>query len=179
MDHLFPSDLSVPTDDTLMRSLLPILLPVTILAACAVPPPAPTPRPPAKVVVAAPTGLTAADALDVLARVASLSADQQRTERARLDDARTLAPAGQFQLALLLGREEDPAALERGIKLLGAIDAEGPRVQALIDLAKNLLKAQLDAARQNARAQDLQTRIDQIKALEKSLQQRDAAPKPR
>ncbi len=160
-----------------MRLLLPAFLSTLALGACAVPPVAS--KPPVKVAAAASSGLSASDALDVLARVAALSAEQQRIELARLDDERTSSAAAQFRLALLLGREDDPAALERGLKLLGTIDADGARAQAVLDLAKTALKAQLDAHRQAARAQELQERIDQIKALEKSLQQRDAAPKPR
>lgn len=159
-----------------MHLRLPILLSLA-LGACAVPPPAQ--KPPVKVATPASAGLTAGEALDTLTRIASLGADQQRAELARLDDERTLSPAAQFRFALLLGRDDDPAVMERGLKLLGTIDADGARAQAVLDLAKTALKAQIEARRQGARAQELQERIDQIKALEKSLQQRDAAPKPR
>lgn len=160
-----------------MRFHLPTLLAALSLGACALPPT--TPRPPVKVAAPAHTGLTVADALDILARVATLPTEQRRSERARLEDERSLGPAGQFRLALLLGYEDDPAAQERGLKLLGNVDADGTRVQALLDLAKDACRARIDAQRHAARAQELQDRIDQIKVLEKSLQQRDATPKPR
>jgi len=182
LDHLFPSDLSLPADDRLMPRHLSLLVLCFALGACAVPPAAPKPparTAPAEPPAAAPAGLGANDALDILARVAALSPEQQRAELARQDDDRPPGPAAQFRLALLLGRDENPAALERGLKLLGQIPADGPRAQTVLDLAKSALKAQLEARRQAARAQELQTRIDQLKALEKSLQQRDDAPKPR
>jgi hypothetical protein len=182
LDHLFPSDLSLHTDDRLMRLLTPLLLFCTALSACAPLTPV-APKPPAKsqaAPVVASAGLGTDEALDTLARINTLSAEQQRAELARLDGERPPAAiAAQFRLALLLGRDDDPAAVERGLKLLGTIEADGSRAQAVLDLAKSALRAQLDARRNAARAQELQTRIDQIKALEKSLQQRDAAPKPR
>lgn len=167
-----------------MRFLLPTLLSVFVLGACALPPAEPRTPPveskaPPRVVVPAPSGLVTTDALDILARVSALSAEQLRAELARADGERAATSAAQFRLALLLGREDDAAAQERALKLLGTIDADGPRAQAVIDLARTALRAQLEARRQAARAQELQERIEQIKALEKSLQQRDAAPKPR
>lgn len=165
------------SDNRLMRPFLPTFFLALSLGACALPPNAV--RPPAKIAAPAATDLSATDALDALVRIAALGPEQQRAERARLDDERSPGPAAQFRLALLLGHEDDPAALERALKILGAIEADGPRAQALLDLAKSALKAQLDAQKQAARALELQERIEQIKALEKSLQQRDAAPKPR
>ena len=150
------------------------------LGACALPPPKPPARTaPAEPPAAAPSGLVVTDARDILARVAALGSEQQRAELARLDDDRALGPGAQFRLALLLGRDENPVAIERGLKLLGQIPADGARAQTVLELAKSALRAQLEARRQAARAQELQTRIDQLKALEKSLQQRDDAPKPR
>ncbi|MEW6119049.1 MAG: hypothetical protein AB1593_03040 [Pseudomonadota bacterium] len=175
MGHLLPSELSLPADDRLMRPLFPACALCLALAACAVP--QVPPKPPLRTTAATPTTeLDANDALDAVARIAAWNTEQQRAERARLDDGRSLTPAARFRLALLLGREDDPAALERALKVLAAIEPEGPRAQAVLDLARNALRAQLDALRQAARAQELQMRIEQIKALEKSLQQRDDVP---
>jgi len=48
------------------------------------------------------------------------------------------------------------------------------RAQPLIDLMKKSLRARIELKQQTARAQELQDKLDQIKALEKSLQQRNA-----
>lgn len=165
-----------------MQIHLMTVLACTLLTACTLPPtPASAPVPvPVPTTTRAPAGLQGADALDELARLAAQPADAQRAERSRLDGGERLATARlQFRLALLLGRDDDPASQERALKLLGTIDTSDPRAQALIDLARTALKAQLDARRQASRTQELQARIDQLKALEKSLQQRDDAPKPR
>jgi hypothetical protein len=112
--------------------------------------------------------------LDVLASLpAGQTAEHQRAEIARLDSERSSSVTARFKLALLLGRADEPAEIERGLKILSALEGDGKAAQALIDLAAGKLRARLDAQRQHARASALQQRIEQIKALEKSLQQRD------
>ena len=160
-----------------MRSFLTPLLTCALLGACTLPPAPAIEQSPAQ--TRTQTSLDSAEALDELVRLGSQSADAQRAERARLDGERPGSARLQFRFALLLGRDDDPAAQERALKLLGTIDTNDARTQALIDLTKASLKAQLDARRQSSRAQELQARIEQLKALEKSLQQRDDAPKPR
>lgn len=160
-----------------MQSPLPALFTCVLLSACTLPPaPAAVPGPGP---IRSEKALDSSDALDELVRLDSQSVDAQRMERNRLDGERLTSTRLQFRLALLLGRDEDPVSQERALKLLGAIDTSDARAKALVDLTKAGLKAQLDARRQAGRAQELQARIEQLKALEKSLQQRDDAPKPR
>ncbi len=160
-----------------MTTRLIALFACALLSACTLPPsPAPDPAP---TVSRASTSLDSDDALDELARLAVQSADAQRAERNRLEGERLVSARLQFRFALLLGRDDDAASQERALKLLGTLDTRDARAQALVDLARTSLKAQLDARRQTSRTQELQTRIDQLKALEKSLQQRDDTPKPR
>jgi Skp family chaperone for outer membrane proteins len=108
-----------------------------------------------------------------LARVAALSPEQRRRELAGLDGARRLDDARRFQLAALLEREDSVDALERSLKTLGAMSDLDARTQALVELMKRSLKARIELKQQTARAQELQDKLEQIKALEKSLQQRN------
>jgi len=112
--------------------------------------------------------------LGELARVASLSAEQRRRELATLEGSR-LDDARRFQLAALLEREDSPEALERGLRALNALDPPDARAQALVELMKRSLRTRIEHRQQTARAQELQDRLDQIKTLEKSLQQRTPA----
>jgi len=150
---------------TLKSVLLAGLL---LLSACAAPP-APE-RPPFRAVRAEPGG--AAALLGELARVAALSAEQRRRELAELEGERRHDDARRFQLAALLEREDGVEALERSLKILGTLSEADPRAQALLDLMKKSLKARIELRQQTARAQELQDKLEQIKALEKSLQQR-------
>ncbi|MHB1185964.1 hypothetical protein [Thiobacillus sp.] len=135
------------------------------LNACALPPEYPALLNP---------GETSAPALlGELARVSTLSAEQRRRELAGLESARRLDDARRFQLAALLEREDSVDALERSLKILGALTDQDARTQVLIDLMKKSLKARIELKQQTARAQELQDKLDQIKALEKSLQQRN------
>lgn len=155
---------------TCKSALLAALL--LTLGACTPPliPERPAPRP-------SPPESSASAQLGELARVATLSAEQRRRELAELEGERRLDDAKRFQLAALLEREDSVEALERGLKNLNAIAEADSRTQPLIDLLKKSLKARIDLKQQTARAQELQDRLEQIKALEKSLQQRNAAPK--
>ena len=135
------------------------------LGACALPPEYPAFLSP---------GETGAPALlGELARVASLTPEQRRRELAGLEGERRLDDARRFQLAALLEREDSADALERSLKTLNAMSDLDARTQALVDLMKKSLKARIEFRQQTARAQELQDKLDQIKALEKSLQQRN------
>jgi hypothetical protein len=111
--------------------------------------------------------------LGELARVATLSAEQRRREVAELDGMRRLDQAKRFQLAALLEREDGVESLERSLKLLNALAEGDARTQALVEMMKKSLKARIELKQQTARAQELQDKLDQIKVLEKSLQQRN------
>jgi len=113
--------------------------------------------------------------LSELARVATLSGEQRRRELAGLEGERRLDDARRFQLAALLEREDSAEALERSLKTLGAISEVDARTQAVLDLMKKSLKARIELKQQTVRAQELQEKLDQIKALEKTLQQRNGA----
>ncbi len=150
---------------TLQSGLLAGLL-LTTLSACTLPPESPVHRP--RPVEAAPSTL-----IGELARVSALSAEQRRRELAELENAR-LNDARRFQLAALLERDDSIEALERSLKTLAAIGDDDTRSQALIELMKKSLKARIENKQLAARNAELQDKLEQIKALEKSLQQRNA-----
>jgi hypothetical protein len=112
-----------------------------------------------------------------LARVAALTPEQRRRELAALDAERRLDDARRFQQAALLEREDSVDAHERALKSLAAIDDVTPRARAVIDLLKRGLRARIELRQQSAQAQVLQEKLDQIKALEKSLQQHNVPTK--
>ena len=143
------------------------------LRAC-VPPPAPGQ---AAVPISRFSGLGAPALLNELSRVATLSPEQRRRELATLDAERRLDNSRRFQLAALLEREDSAEALERSLKNLATIDDVDARAQTLLDLMKRSLTARIELKQQTARAQELQDKLDQIKALEKTLQQRSTLPK--
>ena len=143
------------------------------LSAC-VPPPAPGQ---AAVPISRFSGLGAPALLNELSRVATLSPEQRRRELATLDAERRLDNSRRFQLAALLEREDSAEALERSLKNLATIDDVDARAQTLLDLMKRSLTARIELKQQTARAQELQDKLDQIKALEKTLQQRSTLPK--
>lgn len=109
-----------------------------------------------------------------LSRVGSLSAEQRRRELAALEGSR-LDDARRFQLAALLERDDSPDAPERGLRALNALDPADARAQALVEMMKRTLRARIELKQQTARAQELHDKLDQIKTLEKSLQQRPPA----
>jgi len=142
------------------------------LGACsALPPPErPAPR--------SPPSMPATSALlSELARVATLSPEQRRRELVDLENGRRLDDARRFQLTALLEREDSVDACERGLKALATMDEDDSRTQALVELLKRSLKARIELKQQTARADELQDKLDQIKALEKSLQQRSTPSK--
>lgn len=112
-----------------------------------------------------------------LARVAALAPEQRRHELVALDAERRVDDGKRFQYAALLEREEGIEAFERALKSLGAIDAATPRARAVIELMKRALRARIELRQQSAQAQVLQEKLDQIKALEKSLQQHSTPPR--
>lgn len=111
--------------------------------------------------------------LGELARVAALSPDQRRREQAELEGMRRLDATRRFQLAALLEREDSTESLERSLKILNSLAERDARTQALLEWMKKSLRARIESRQQAARAQELQEKLDQIKALEKSLQQRN------
>lgn len=162
----------------------PLLLACLLLTlnACVVPPlPGPTPTPTTKTPTPAPVSrlsrLSASTLLNELSRVAALSPEQRRRELAALDNERRLDDARRFQQAALLEREDSEDAFERSLKSLALIDDADPRAQTLLDLMKKSLSTRIELRQQTARAQELQDKLDQIKALEKTLQQRSTLPK--
>lgn len=118
-------------------------------------------------------GSDAALMLNEMSRVAALSPEQRKREMAVLENGR-LEGMRRFQLAALLEREDNVEALERSLKNLNALGEIDARAQTLVDLMKKSLKARIELRAQTARAQELQDKLEQIKALEKSLQQRSA-----
>jgi hypothetical protein len=144
-----------------------------MLGACAAVPE----RPPAATPATTTARLDATALLSELTRVASLSPEQRHRELAGLEGERRLDDARRFQLAALLEREDSVEALERSLKTLGAITDLNPRAQPLAELMKKSLKARIELKQQTASTQELQDKLDQIKALEKSLQQRNIPDK--
>lgn len=144
------------------------------LSACAT---SPAPDQQAVIPASRISGLRAPALLSELSRVATLSPEQRRRELATLDSERRLDNARRFQLSALLEREDSVDALERSLKNLAAIDDTDARVQTLLDLMKKSLSARVELKEQTVRAQELQDKLDQIKALEKTLQQRSTLPK--
>ncbi|MBT9591733.1 MAG: hypothetical protein IV089_12660 [Thiobacillus sp.] len=149
---------------TLQSGLLAGLL--LTLSACALPPEWPAPH-------ARQAEPAASVLIGELARVSALSAEQRRRELAELEGAR-LDDARRFQLAALLERDDSVEALERSLKNLTAIGDQDSRSQSLIELMKKSLKARIEIKQLAARNTELQNKLDQIKALEKSLQQRNS-----
>lgn len=120
-------------------------------------------------------GSDAAMMLNELARVSSLSPEQRRRELAALESGR-IDDARRFQAAALLDREDSVEALERGLKNLNALANVDERAQPLVEQMKKSFRARIELKQQTARAQELQDKLDQIKALEKTLQQRATPP---
>jgi type IV pilus biogenesis protein CpaD/CtpE len=148
----------------MMSKILPVAALLLTLAACTLPPE--SPAIPLLNEQGAPVMLTE------LARVATLTSEQRRREIAELDAARRLDANQRFQLAALLEKEEGAEAQERSLKLLGGLPRGDARTRALLDLMRQSIRTRIELGQQTARAQELQDRLDQIKALEKSLQQR-------
>ena len=111
--------------------------------------------------------------LTELTRAQLLSLEQCRREVADLNAEKRLDSVERFRLAALLARDEH-GDWERAIKALDSLaDDPDPRAQALVDTLKKSLRARYDLRQQTSRVTELQERIEQIKALEKDLQQRN------
>jgi len=115
--------------------------------------------------------------LSELVRVNALTPEQRRRELSELESGRRLDAARRFQLAALLEREDSVESLERSLKTLNALSEPDARTQALLDLMRKSVKTRIELKQQAARTQELQDKLEQIKALEKSLQQRNAPPR--
>jgi hypothetical protein len=115
--------------------------------------------------------------LSELARVDALTADQRRREVAELEGVRRLDAARRFQLAALLERDDSTESLERSLKVLNTLAEPDARTKVLLDLMKKSLRARIELRQQTARTQELQDKLEEIKALEKSLQQRNTLPR--
>jgi len=102
-----------------------------------------------------------------------LSAEQRRREVAELEGMRRLGQAKRFQLAALLEREDNVEALERSLRNLNAMSDVDTGARPLLDLMKKSLKARIELKQLTAHAQELEDKLEQIKVLEKSLQQRN------
>lgn len=113
--------------------------------------------------------------LNELERAADLPPEQRRRELAALENSR-LDDVRRFQAAALLDREDSIEALERGLKNLNALVNIDNRAQPIVEQMKKSFKARIELKQQTARAQELQDKLDQIKTLEKTLQQRTAPP---
>ncbi|HMM47744.1 MAG TPA: hypothetical protein PKC12_07160 [Thiobacillaceae bacterium] len=151
------------TSKTLTAALLSLML-----GACVLPP-----EPVTATVRPSPAEESAAPLmLAELARIEGLGPEQRRREIADLDAARSLTATRRFQLAALLARDDASESLERSLKVLAGMPRNDARTRALVDLMRQSIKARADLAQQIARSQELQDKLDQIKALEKSLQQR-------
>lgn len=150
---------------TLQSGLLTVLL--LTLGACAVPPAERLATQTTHVEPAAP------DLLGELARVWSIPVEQRRRELTELEGTR-LDEMRRFQLAALLERDDSLESLERSLKNLNALVDLDTRSQTLVDQMKKSLKARIENRQLAARIAELQGKLEQIKALEKSLQQRSA-----
>jgi hypothetical protein len=115
--------------------------------------------------------------LSELEKIHGWSGEQSRRELAELNIDKRLDKIQRFRLAALLSRD-DHGDWERGLKALEGLSEESdPRTHALVDLLRKLLRTRLDLRQQTARVGELQQRIQQIKALEKDLQQRSEPAK--
>lgn len=128
--------------------------------------------PPVSPPVVQPVILAADRYLIELGNVQALNTDQIRREVAMLNVEKRLDNTQRFRLAALLARDEH-GDWERAIKALDGLgDDPDPRAQALVAILKKSLRARVELRQQTARVVELLERIQQIKALEKNLQQR-------
>lgn len=114
--------------------------------------------------------------LNELARVAALSPEQRKRELTALENERRIDDRLRFQAAALLDREDNVEAYERALKNLNAMSGLDAQSQPLLEQMKKSFKTRIELKQQTARAQELQDKLDQIKALEKTLQQRTTPP---
>ncbi len=128
--------------------------------------------PPVSQPVVQPVITTAERYVTELSNAQGLTTAQIRREVAALNTDKRLDNTQRFRLAALLSRDEH-GDWERAIKALDGLgDDPDPRAQALVAILKKSLRARFELRQQTARVIELQERIQQIKALEKNLQQR-------
>lgn len=111
-----------------------------------------------------------------LGEVQAMSSEQSRRELNELTTSRRLDKPRRLRLAAVLAREEH-GDWDRALKLLeGLTNEDDPRSQVLVDLLRKSWRTRLALRQQDARVTQLQQRIQQIKTLEKDLQQRNETP---
>ncbi len=119
-----------------------------------------------------PAPLTADLYLAELEKMQGWSSEQIRRELTELNTEKRLDKIQRFRLAALLSRD-DRGDWERGLKALEGLSEESDaRTHALLDIMRKLLRTRVEVRQQTTRVGELQQRIQQIKALEKDLQQR-------
>lgn len=111
-----------------------------------------------------------------LSEVQAMSVEQSRRELNELASGKQLDKPRRLRLAAVLAREEH-ADWDRALKMLEGLTNDGdPRSQVLVDLLRKSWRLRLELRHQDARVTELQKRIQQIKTLEKDLQQRSETP---
>lgn len=111
-----------------------------------------------------------------LGQVQAMSAEQSRRELNELAGIKRLDKPRRLRLAAVLARDEQ-GEWDRALKMLdGLATDDDPRSQILVDLLRKSWRTRLALRQQDARVTQLQQRIQQIKALEKDLQQRSETP---
>lgn len=105
-----------------------------------------------------------------------MSVEQSRRELNELTASKRLDKPRRLRLAAVLAREEH-GDWDRALKVLdGLANESDPRSQVLIDLLRKSWRTRMELRQQDARVTELQQRIQQIKTLEKDLQQRSETP---
>lgn len=111
-----------------------------------------------------------------LSEVQAMSVEQSRRELNELTASKRLDKPRRLRLAAVLARDEH-GDWDRALKMLdGLANDDDPRSQVLMDLLRKSWRTRLALRQQDARVTELQQRIQQIKTLEKDLQQRSETP---
>lgn len=111
-----------------------------------------------------------------LGEVQAMSVEQSRRELNELMASKRLDKPRRLRLAAVLARDEH-GDWDRALKMLeGLANDDDPRSQVLMDLLRKSWRTRLALRQQDARVTELQQRIQQIKTLEKDLQQRSESP---
>lgn len=111
-----------------------------------------------------------------LGEVQAMSGEQSRRELNELTASRRLDKPKRLRLAAVLARDEH-GDWDRALKILdGLANDDDPRSQVLLDLLRKSWRSRLALRQQESRVTELQHRIQQIKTLEKDLQQRSETP---
>lgn len=111
-----------------------------------------------------------------LSEVQAMTIEQSRRELNELATGKRLDKPRRLRFAAVLAREEH-GDWDRALKMLEGLTSENdPRSQVLVDLLRKSWRMRLELRQQDARVTELQQRIQQIKTLEKDLQQRSETP---